>query len=293
MGRERLSSVLPWALRLLWAALPFTLGPTLAAAMETASRPVQVVASVGLWLWWGAVVLATLAPRPAGLTAVRVSAPATLAAAGVAAAGGHASPLALGWTAVVAGVALAPVTARLFVNGAAYPNERRFPLQVPGALLLGLLPAAWLLAVGGLVAGPLLLAARQWATGGVALATGLPLSAVLLRSLHSLSRRWAVFVPAGIVLHDPLALTDPVLFRRQDVEVLRPAPADTSALDLTQHAPGLALELVMREAVPLAVVRPGSRDGQAGTASRLLFTPSRPGAVLDEARARRIPVGAG
>ena len=37
-------------------------------------------------------------------------------------------------------------------------------------------------------------------------------------------------MPAGFVLHDPLGLVDPVLFRRKEIEVMRPAPADTEAV---------------------------------------------------------------
>ncbi len=116
-----------------------------------------------------------------------------------------------------------------------------------------------------------------------------PVAGVLWRSLHGLSRRWVVFVPAGLVLHDPMTLVDPVLFRRQVVDVLRPAPADSDALDLTQRAPGLALELVLKEEAHLVLLRPGRRTADTVTASRLLFTPTRPGAALQEARTRRVP----
>ena len=51
------------------------------------------------------------------------------------------------------------------------------------------------------------------------------------------------------------------------------------------------LELVLREKVPMVVVRPGRRGDQPGASARLLFTPTRPGLVLSEARARRLPVG--
>ena len=287
----RLERVLPWALRGLWALLPFTVGPALAAALEGRSRPVQVVASVVLWGAWAVVVVATLVPHPLALTAVRSAAPAALAVAVALAAGGHGSPLLLAGAGMVILVAFLPETGMLFVNGPAYPNERRLPLRMPGALLAGVLPLAWLLAMGAPPVGALLLASRQWVPGALVLAGGLPLAGLLFRSLHGLSRRWVVFVPAGLVLHDPLALTDPVLFRRQLIDALRPAPADAQALDLTQRAPGLALELVLKEEVPLVLARPGRRRGEGATAGRLLFTPTRPGAVLREASSRRIPTG--
>ncbi|MDQ3573504.1 MAG: hypothetical protein M3404_01030 [Actinomycetota bacterium] len=275
--------------------LPFTVGPVLAAALDDRSRPVQIVASVALWGVWALVLLATLAPHPLGLTALRSAAPAALVAAGVAAGGGHGSSLPMAISLATAGLATVvvflPETGALFVNGPAYPNERRLPLRVPGPLVVGIVPGAWALAVGAPAAGLLLLAAGQWVPGAIVLALGIPVAAALYRSLHALSRRWVVFVPAGMVLHDPLALTDPVLFHRQEIEALRPAPAGSESLDLSQGAPGLALELVLREEATLMLAQPRNRPGRSVTVDRLLFTPTRPGAVLREAGARRVPTG--
>lgn len=286
-----LERLLPWLIRAVWASLPFTLGPSLAAALHDRSRPVQLVASLVLWAVWAVVVVATMAPHPLGLTALRSAAPAALVAAVAVAADGHGSPLSLVGPGLALALAFLPETGVLFVNGPAYPDERRLPLRVPGALLLGMVPLTWALAVGVPAAGLLLLAARQWVAGGVLVAVGLPLAAVLFRSLHALSRRWVVFVPAGIVLHDPLALTDPVLFRRQLVEVLRPAPAGSDGLDVSQRAPGLALELVLKEEVQVMLTEPGNRMGRSARPARLVFTPTRPGAVLREAAGRRVPTG--
>ncbi len=66
---------------MLWALLPVAAGPAFADALDDASRPVQLVASIGLWAGWAAVLAATLVPRAATLTAMRVAAPAPLAAA--------------------------------------------------------------------------------------------------------------------------------------------------------------------------------------------------------------------
>ena len=95
-----------------------------------------------------------------------------------------------------------------------------------------------------------------------------------------------MFVPAGVVLHDPLSLADPVLFPRNVIESLQAAPADSDSLDLTQGALGLAVELVLIEKVPM-VRRVGGHD-EAGASVRLLFTPTRPGRVLAEADRRRV-----
>jgi hypothetical protein len=278
----------PWLLRAAWAVLPLTAGPALAAALDGRDLTVRTTASVGLWAVWVVVLVATLVPHPIALTVVRVAAPAG-AGASVAAVGEHLGWLGvLSWVVVLA-VTFLPETAATFVNGPAYPNERRFLLRPPGALLLGPLPLAWAVLVGAPTAGALLLASRQWLAGGVVLALGLPAAAVLARSLHGLSRRWIVFVPAGVVVHDDLALADAMLFQKRGVTGIRPATTDSTALDITQRALGLALELSLGEPVTVNVTTPGTPVGKATTCTGLLFTPTRPGAVLAEARARRLP----
>ncbi|HUR18372.1 MAG TPA: hypothetical protein VMZ51_05465 [Acidimicrobiales bacterium] len=287
----RLPSLLPWAVRAAWAVLPLTAGPSLGAALDAHSRPVQLVASTGLWAAWAVVVTATLVAHPIALTVLRTVAPAAVVASVVAALDGHPSPPAVGSTGLVLVMVFLAETGARYVNGPAYPDERRLPLRVPGPLLLGILPLAWSLAVGLPVGVALLLACRRWVVGGALAVIGLPVAGLLLAAVNNLSRRWVVFVPAGLVLHDPIALADPVLFRRQIIEVLRPAPAGTDSLDLTQRAPGLTLELVLTEKVPMMLMRPGTRVGEPGSSARLLFTPTRPGEVLKEAAARRIATG--
>ncbi len=289
--RDR-ARLVPWLLRALWAALPFTTGPALAAALGSASRPVQVVASSGLWAGWAVGMVAAFAPHPLALTALRVVAPAAVVAAGLAALGGHPSALAVAWAAVACAWAFSPVIGAACVNGPAYPNERRYLLRPPGPLVRGPLPLAWALSVAGIGAGPLLLAARQWVLGGLALLVGWPVAYLLLKSVHNLSRRWVVFVPAGVVLHDPMVLFDPMLFRRQDVTAFRPAtPADAGIYDVSQRAPGLGIAMELGELTTVTLLKPGKREGAAIHATALRFTPSRPGAVVEEARRRRIAVG--
>jgi hypothetical protein len=285
----------PWLLRAAWAVLPFAAGAAFAAALHPYSGPVRLTAEVVLWAGWAVVLVGTLVPWPVGLTALRIAAPAAAVAAGAASVTDRpsvpAAVLAVSTTLAALLLAFTPATGRLYVNGPAYPNERRFLLAVPGALLLGPLPLAWAVTVGGPVAGLLLLAVGSWVLGAVVLAVGGAAAAFLARALHGLSRRWVVLVPAGLVLHDPMSLAEPILFERALIESLRPAPAGSDSLDLTQGARGLALELVLREKVPMVLAKPGRRAGQPGASVRLLFTPSRPGVVLREAAARRVRIG--
>lgn len=283
-----MEKVLRWAVFGLWAALPFTAGPSLAAALDGAEGAVRTVATLLLWTGWSAGVAATLILHPVGLTALRLLAPTALAATLAAAVDGHPSALAVAWAAVTCGWALSPRFGLLCVNGPAYANERRFLLRAPGPLLFGPLLVVWALTMAGIASGPLLLAGRRWVPGVLACMVGLPLAALLARSLHNLSRRWVVFVPAGLVLHDPVTVREPLLFRRQDVVLLGPASTGSAGLDLTQRAPGLALELALDKPYALTLMKPGETQGRAVEANRLLFTPTRPGAVMEEAGRRRI-----
>ena len=281
-----------WPARVTWLVLPVLLGPALGDALDDASRPVQVVASIGLWLGWAAVLVATLVPTTVSLTTLRCATPAAVVAAVAATLADGASAaleVALVAALLAALAAFWPGTGEAFVGGSSYGDERRMPLRVPGPLLAGPLVVVWGAAAAGVAAGPLLLAARQWIAGAAALAVGLPVAAVAFRSLHTLARRWLVFVPNGVVVHDPLALAEPVLLRRAEVRSFGPAPADTAALDLTRGALGLALEVTL--AAPVSVVlAAGGRQGvrEATTAAALLVAPTRPGAVLTEARRRRL-----
>jgi hypothetical protein len=117
-------------------------------------------------------------------------------------------------------------------------------------------------------------------------AVAVPLVALLARALHGLSRRWLVFVPAGIVVHDPMTLGDPVLFPRQAIARLGPG---RSGLDLTLGAFRPPLEIRLHEDAQLTVLRNRKREEVA--ARDLLVTPTTPGRVLAYAAVHRIPVG--
>jgi hypothetical protein len=285
----------PWPARASWALLPLLMGPALGDALNDHSLAVARTGAVLAWGTWAAVLVAVLLPRTVSLTALRIAVPAALAAANWAALAGDpgvTDALAVTGAAVALVAAFSPLTGEVFVNGSAYGDEVRLPLRVPTPLVLGPIPLAWVAAVAAPVAGPLLLAAGQWVAGGLVLAVGVPLAAAAARALHGLARRWVVLVPAGLVLHDQQALVEAVLFPRPSIQRLGPAPADAaaSALDLTRGALGLALELDLVEPV-LVAPRRADRTVKVDPVERLLFTPTRPGALLAAARARRIPVG--
>src|SRR5262249_43296254 len=154
-------------------------------------------------------------------------------------------------------------------------------------LLAGPVVVAWAVVVAPALLAPMLLAAHAWIPAVGLVVIGAATARVGLGALHRLARRWVVFVPAGIVLHDPLVLADPVLFRKRLVRALRPAEVgdEAGAVDLTRGAAGLVLALDLTSPTPLGLVKGRSTSESAAT-SRLLFAPARPGAVLTEARGK-------
>ena len=281
-----------WFQRVLWVALPFGAGTVLGDALGIRCRGVQIAGSGLAWGAWALGLIALAVAHPLSCTALRIVAPAaaltTTWAALVADAPAAVTVVAITTAGASALLALGATFGERCVNGPAYPNERRFLLRPPGPLLLGPLQLAWALVAGGVIVGPLLLGAGAVLPGVITLVAGVALAVLLSRSLHSLSRRFVVFVPAGFVLHDLAALGEPVLFPKQGIEAFRPAPADSDSLDLTMQAPGLALEVILREKIEISRVDPRRRTTQPGATARFLFAPTRPGRVLAEASARHL-----
>jgi len=289
-----------WLVRLAWASLPITAGSAAADALGDWPAPPRALGEVFLWAAWAVSLLALLAPRPIGLTAVRVVAPSFVLLAAVALAAGSTSAVAggvaLGATVVAAALAVAlPTFSHACANGAAYGDERRYPLRTPPVLWLGLLPLAPLLVAAGVAAGPLLLADGRIVAGIPALLVGVPIAAFAARSLHSLSRRWAVFVPAGLVLVDPMTLPDPVLFLRERIQSLRATrrrePVPTDALDLRLGARGGSLAMTLDHPTEFLQTRRGLRGAVASKATDLLFATVHSRELLATAAERRTRVG--
>lgn len=285
----------PWPLRIAWLVLPFVAGPAIADAFADRSRAVQVVGSTLAWAGWALALAALGVLRTVTLTATRLLVPGAL-------------PLAV-WAAVdadrawwaTAGVAISalclvllagPGLSDAFVDGSSYGPERRVALRVPPGLLLVPLPLAWAVAAVGVATGPLLLAAEQWVAGGVALVLGAGVLVVAVPRIHTFSRRWLVFVPAGVVVHDPLTLHDAILFPRSLVERFGPATLEAAGdvVDATGGALGLVLEIRSSEDLKVGVRAGRSVDERAGVRG-LLVTPTQPAATLALATEGRLPVG--
>jgi hypothetical protein len=284
--------VLTWGARAVWALAPVALGFAVNDLLSDRSSPVQLVVLVGLWAGWAGALVALLVPSTLGLTALRCLAPmsVTVAVGALVSGGGAGSTVAAcaGATAVMVLTNSSAIGGQM-VQGSAYGDETRFLLRPPAALLLGPVPVAWALSASALT-GPLLFAARQWIAGALALGIGASMAWALLPRLHQLSRRWLVFVPAGVVIHDPIVLSETAMFRRAIVASIAPADIDATGLDLTGGASGLVLELALHEPTPI-VVATARRQSATQTAMTVLFAPTQPGQVLADVDRRRLPIG--
>ncbi|MFZ4668000.1 MAG: hypothetical protein ACOYML_01785 [Microthrixaceae bacterium] len=284
---------LVWFCRVVWLTLPVTLGDALGAALSGRDRAATWVVVGALWALWAVGLVALAVPHPAGLTALRVLAPVPLVAGAVAAAAVTPGPL--GWTGLVAAalIAVAPFSSAVgewAINGTSYGDERWMPLRAPAPLLLGPIELAWAIAVAPFVVAACAALGSNLPVAGAALVVGLLGAWFAVRSLHRLTRRALVFVPAGMTLVDDLAVAEPILFPRRAVVRFGPAPADTSALDLTAGATGLVLQIDLDDPVSLVpAVRRGAVAEAVDTSAALIAT-SRPGAVLRLAEERQVRV---
>jgi hypothetical protein len=277
----------------MWLTLPLTLGDLLAGALDARSGVAATTATLTAWLLWSAGLVASLVTLPVTLTLWRVLAPLPVLAGLPAAV--EQTPSALGWiglsTAAVVSVAvMAADIGDDFVNGSSYGDERRMALRPPAVLLLGPVEGVWLLTVAPILAGIGLIGAQQWVLGGGVIVVGAATAWWGARILHRLSCRWIVFVPAGITLVDSVALAEPTLFRRDTILRLGPAPADTTALDLSAGASGLIVQIDLDTPAPLL---PAAGRGGTSTpieSASVLLAPTRPGAMLALAQERRIAV---
>ena len=285
-----------WALRAIWIGMPVFVGAVIADAIRSWSDAPRATASVLAWVGWTIVLLAVLVPRPLSLTVARFGLPITFAVALVAGLSGRPSVVTTIGALALSGAALVLGTrgefARTCAQGAAYGDEERFPLKVPPALLLGILPGAVGIVAAAVVVGPLLIADRQWVLGTIVILVFGFIGAFVVRLVHKLSQRWIVLVPAGLVIADPLTLTDPVLFPRARIAGLGPAdpsrrPPD-DACDLRLGASFGSCALLLADDAD--IMRRVRNHGVTVHANLLLVTPTAAPALLERARARRIHV---
>jgi hypothetical protein len=166
------------------------------------------------------------------------------------------------------------------VQASAYGDEQRFLLRPPAAFLPPIVVAglAWVAAV---LAAPLLLATERWVAGVLVAVVGALLTVLLLPRFTALARRWLVFVPAGVVVHDQVVLGETLMVPRAELEGIDLALAGTEAADFTGPAAGHAVEIRLRSMgnALLAPTKAAPR-GVALHMQSFIVAPTRPGLVL-------------
>ena len=268
-----------WSLRVSW---PVWAVLTAVAAANRLDGAGGAAASVVGWCMVAVGVVALVVPSTVGLTAMRIVAPAALplAAVVVAVEPGGIAAAALAMGAVIVVLALSAETGQGFVQASAYGDERRHLLRAPAAVL-PFVVLAWSLWCTAVIISIVMLAAAAWVWAVAAGVVAAALTVLLARSFHTLSRRWLVALPAGIVVHDGMALGETLMVPRPNVASAELALAGTEALDLTGPAAGHAIEVAVRQPVLVQLV--GTRaepKARAVHARSFLVAPSRPGLAL-------------
>jgi hypothetical protein len=249
----------------------------------------SVVAAVIVWAAWASVAIGVLVAHPLSLTTVRFVAPLVVVHAGASIADGDASA----WQ--VAGVfAMFASTLVAFssqygaphAQAAAYGHERRHLLRPPVAVLLPL-GVLWVV-VASCLAVAVRAESKVFATAGAI--AGVAVCVFAVRRALVLARRWLVFVPAGIAVHDPLVLRDTFMVRLHDLRALHPASADTQAFDATCTTWGVPLELVLAHPHDVSLSQFGTRISHTLDrlhVTALLVAPSRPAHAAADRKTQR------
>src|SRR4051794_8681039 len=288
------SPVTLWCARLVWVVLPVTAGGAFADAVHGWPAGPARLATIMVWLAWASGLLALLAPRPWGTTLLRIVAPLLAVASVFTVTSASAASAVAAVITTVAAAALAlcePVTATAG-TALAYGDEIRYPMRIPTPLLFAPVPIAVALTGLGAVVGPLLLADADFVAGVTLTIIGVPLAWVLARSLHALSRRWLVLVPAGVTIVDSLTLVDPILLSRDFIAAMRRVPATPlggQVLDLRLGTLGGGIEIELEE--PAQFARRQGRTGGAIVDAEIIATAvARPQELLARAGTRHITI---
>ncbi|MEK7410948.1 MAG: hypothetical protein AAB327_06140 [Actinomycetota bacterium] len=275
---------LAWLARLLWLVAAI-IPNDLLDSLPKDSAALRYTMTAEFWTLWSIVTIALWVYHTLSLTLARCLAPLITVYLFIGISGATTVPAAITSATCALLTCLIIFTAdygAVHVQAGAYGDERRFLLRVPVPLIL---PVG--LAYGLLVALSALtswwLADKQWVPGGVGLVIGALMLWKLAPRIHQLSWRWLVFVPAGVVLHDPTLLSEVLMLRRHDVASIALAPADTQAIDLTGYTKGVPLEIQLREMTDVRLTPFAARllkTTDALHVQAFLVAPTRPALVL-------------
>jgi len=292
MRNVRLEDALHLVMRVLLSCLPF-IGAEVGGLLDDRSDAVQITGTALAWAVWGVVVIASYISHPITLTVLRIGIPVVTGFMIFVAVTQSFSGSQIICAAVSVAVLLLSFSAEIggiYVQASAYGDEKRFALRPPVVLVAPILLSA-LVADLSFIALPLLIAARNWSVAAVAL-VGLYLSVrYLLPRIHLLSRRWLVFVPAGVVVHDEIALSINLMIKKQDLVQIQLARDNSAAADLSALTWGVPLEFSFNKPLDVALTSIGAKhlnSVSAIHATSIIIAPSRPGAVLTAYKTKNI-----
>ena len=284
MRNVRLEDALHLVMRILLSCLPF-IGAEVGGLLDDRSDAVQITGTALAWAVWGVVVIASYISHPITLTVLRIGIPVVtgfmifvavtqgFSGSQIISAAVSVAVLLLSFSAEIGGI---------YVQASAYGDEKRFALRPPVVLVAPILLST-MVADLSIIALPLLVAVRNWAVAAVAL-VGLYLSVrYLLPRIHLLSRRWLVFVPAGVVVHDEIVLSINLMIKKQDLAQVQLARDNSAAADLSALTWGVPLEFSFNKPLDVALSSIGAKhlnSVSAIHATSIIIAPSRPGAVL-------------
>ena len=284
MRNVRLEDALHLVMRILLSCLPF-IGAEVGGLLDDRSDAVQITGTALAWAVWGVVVIASYISHPITLTVLRIGIPVVtgfmifvavtqgFSGSQIISAAVSVAVLLLSFSAEIGGI---------YVQASAYGDEKRFALRPPVVLVAPILLST-MVADLSIIALPLLVAARNWTVAAVAL-VGLYLSVrYLLPRIHLLSRRWLVFVPAGVVVHDEIVLSINLMIKKQDLAQIQLARDNSAAADLSALTWGVPLEFLFNKPLDVALSSIGAKhlnSVSAIHATSIIIAPSRPGAVL-------------
>ena len=280
---------------LLWAAMPFSVGEILTRASAEQSHGFKLVVALLAWSLWAGGLLSACVPHPISLTVQRLATPmslATVALCSAASTSGSISPwwfgLAAAHATALVSVGLGAYMADACVGATAYGDEVRFTMRVPFSFAVGPMPVTWLVSATSNIAALVLVRHQRIALACICAVFSIAAWTVTARSYHAMSRRWVVFVPAGLTFVDHLVAAEPFLVRRQDLSIA-PASATPEALDLALSPLGTPLDVAC--ATPIEFTRRLSRDSaEVDQTQSIRFSVVRPQALLSIALQRGFDV---
>jgi hypothetical protein len=277
-----------WVTRLAWLAVAVAGGSAVGEALSEHSGAVQLVGTAAAWAGWAIGAVALAVPSVVTLTVARAVIPGSIVVAVVVIIDGGDLETVIGLLAPALIASALVATAefgRYYIQASAYGDELRFGLRPPIGYVAACV-ATWLATATAIVLAPPALAGKAWALGITCAAVVVVGLTLLPHRWHQLSRRWLVLVPAGIVVHDPVVLTETLMLPRRTIIGVVLGDATHTAADLTGPTPGLAVEIELAEPAT-AVLAPtaGHRDGMTIHATALVVSPTRPGSAVKAAAA--------